>query len=384
MLRAGQNGLGRSTVHYSITSIAQNADALSAVWSGGAQTDLPYLWLRDNCDCSECRVVQTTEKRFHLFRVAKQLRPLQVSIDRAGSEDESISISWPDGHRTRYRSSEIRGLLSQPRFDLLHWDGTFQPRKFDYRRFLASDRVAAELIEEFLRTGVCLLLDAPTDPDSSEQLATRLGPVREVLFERIHNVVVDPKGYSIAHTDLAVAPHNDFPSYTWPPSVQALHMLVNECEGGESCVVDGFRVLNELRADHPDKFNVLCAVPVPFRIFSEEYECNAANPMIELNSDGDVRLLRFNTQQMQTIPLSEPRLGDFYAAYHELSRRVNSASAQASFRLEDGQILLCAGHRVLHGRTVLRSNGRRHLQDAYFEHDNVRNHLRLLHRTGRI
>ena len=371
-------------MHHSINSVARNADALSAVWSGGERTDLPYLWLRDNCGCSECRVVQTTEKRFHLFRVAKDLRPLKIGIERAGSEDEAIFIAWPDGHRTRYRSSEIRSLLSRTRFNLRYWDGRFQPRKFDYQRFLASDRTAAELIEEFLRTGVCLLVNAPTDPDSSEQLATRLGPIREVVFERIHNVVVDPKGYSIAHTDLAVAPHNDFTSYTWPPSVQALHMLVNECEGGESCVVDGFGLLNELRSDHPGKFDVLCAVPVPYRLFSEEYECYAANPMVELDSEGDVRLLRFNTQQMQVIPLSEPRLGEFYAAYHELSRLVNAARARVSFRLEGGQILLVAGHRVLHGRTALRSNGRRHLQDIYFEHDNVRNHLRLLRLTGRI
>ena len=371
-------------MHHSISSVARNAEALSAVWGSGERTDLPYLWLRDNCGCSECCVVQTTEKRFHLFRVARDLRPLQVGIERAGSEDEAISIAWPDGHRTRYRSSEIRGLLTRSRLDLRYWDGGFQPQRFDYQGFLASDRAAAELIEEFLRTGVSVLVDGPTEPDSSEQLATRLGPIREVLFERIHNVMVDPKGYNIAHTGLAVAPHNDFTSYNWPPSVQALHMLVNECEGGESCVVDGFGVLNELRGDHPDKFDVLCAVPVPFRIFSEEYECYAVNPMVELDSDGDIRLLRFNTAQMQTIPLSEPRLGDFYAAYHELSRRVNAPSAQASFRLEGGQILLCAGHRVLHGRTALRSNGRRHLQDAYFEHDNVRTHLRVLRRTGRI
>ena len=67
-----------------------------------------------------------------------------------------------------------------------------------------------------------------------------------------------------------------------------------------------------------------------------------------------------------------------------LSGRINAASAQASFRLEGGQILLCAGHRVLHGRTALRSDGRRHLQDAYCEHDNVRNHLRLLRLAGLI
>ena len=188
-----------------------------------------------------------------------------------------------------------------------------------------------------------MLVDAPTQPDSSEELAARLGPIREVLFERIHNVMLDPKGYNIAHTGLAVAPHNDFTSYTWPPSVQALHMLVNECEGGESTVVDGFGLLNGLRADHPDKFDVLCEVPVPFRIFSHEYECYAVNPMVELDSAGNVRLLRFNTAQMQAVPLSEPRLGDFYSAYHELSRRVNDPGAQATFRLEGGHILLCAG-----------------------------------------
>ena len=371
-------------MHDSLRSVARNADALAAVWTGGDRTDLPYLWLRDNCGCSECRVVQTTEKRFHIFRVARDLKPVEAGIERTGSEDEAISIVWPDGHRTRYRSSEIHGHLGRHRSNLRYWDRRFQPRRFDYRRFLADDSIASELIEEFLRTGVCLLVDAPAEPDSSEQLATRLGPIREVLFERIHNVVVDPKGYSIAHTDLAVAPHNDFTSYNWPPSVQALHMLVNECEGGESCVVDGFGVLDDLRNDHPGKFDVLCAVPVPFRLFSEEYECYAANPMVELDSNGDVRLLRFNTQQMQVIPLSESRLADFYAAYHELSKRVNAASAQVTVRLEGGQILLTAGHRVLHGRTALTSTGRRHLQDAYFEHDNVRNHLRLLRRTGRI
>ncbi len=370
-------------MHHSISTLTRNADTLCATWSSGEQTDLPYLWLRDNCGCDECRVRQTTEKRFHLYRVPGDLKPQHVSIVDAGG-DKAISIDWPDGHRTRYRSSEIRSFLSLPRGERHYWDGDFQPGRFDYREFMESDRAAAELIEEFLRTGVCVLVDAPTEPDSCEELTARLGPIREVLFERIHNVKVDPKGYNIAHTALAVAPHNDFTSYTWPPNVQALHMLVNECEGGESVVVDGFGLLDELRSGDPGKFDLLCTVPVPFRIFSEEHECYAVKPMVGLDSEGEISMVRFNTAQMQTVPLSEPRLRDFYAAYHELSGRVNSPSSQVTFRLEGGQILLCDGHRVLHGRTALRSDGRRHLQDAYFEHDNVRNHLRWLRLSGRI
>ena len=45
---------------------------------------------------------------------------------------------------------------------------------------------------------------------------------------------VDVAGYNVAHTSMSLPPHNDFASYSWPPSVQALHMLANETPGGES------------------------------------------------------------------------------------------------------------------------------------------------------
>ena len=371
-------------MEHSISSVVEHGAAVTAVWNQGEETTLPHLWLRDNCGCSACRVLQTTEKRFHVFRVPKDLRPRRVTVEQRGYDAETLAIVWPDGHRTHYRSSDIYRLICPRRLDVRYWDCRFQPRTFEYRQFLTDDCTAADLIEEFLQTGACVLTGAPADPDSAEQLASRLGPVREVVFERIHNVMVDPKGYSIAHTDLAIAPHNDFTSYNWPPSVQVLHMLVNECEGGESLIVDGFGLIEELRREHPGMFAVLSAVAVPFRLASATAESYAVNPMVELDSAGNVRMVRFNTQQMQPLPLAEPRLGEFYAAYHELSTRVNAAAAQASFRLQGGQMLLLAGHRALHGRAALRSGGRRHLQDAYFEHDNVRNHLILLRRNGRI
>ena len=52
------------------------------------------------------------------------------------------SIAWPDGHRTRYRSSEIHRLISRPRLDLHYWDCRFQPQEFDFQRFLHHDRTA--------------------------------------------------------------------------------------------------------------------------------------------------------------------------------------------------------------------------------------------------
>ena len=54
--------------------------------------------------------------------------------------------------------------------------------------------------------------------------------------------------------------------------------------------------------------------------------------------------------------------------------------AKATLRLEGGEILLVASHRVLHGRQAFKPPGRRHLQDAYYEFDNVKNYVLVLHR----
>ena len=50
-------------------------DALEVTWYEGSVSRLPYLWLRDNCGCNECRVAETTEKRFILTQVPVNLRP---------------------------------------------------------------------------------------------------------------------------------------------------------------------------------------------------------------------------------------------------------------------------------------------------------------------
>ena len=357
---------------------------LALDWHDGEATRIPFLWLRDNCDCAACRITQTSEKRFHVGSVPADMRPCEVRVEACQDGGTALALVWPDGHHTRHRAEDLWRLRRRPVQELRHWDGGFQPRVFDYAEFLVDDATAAAFIEEFLAVGAALVVNAPTEPGSLETLAPRLGPLREVVFERIHNVAVDPHGYNIAHTAEHIPPHNDMVSYTWPPSVQALHMLVNDCAGGENIIVDGFRVLAELRRAEPGLFGVLCEVGVPFRLFSEDDETHAINPMVQLDGCGTVRMLRYSNQTMQPIPLSEPKLEAFYAAYRELSRRLHAPAAQARLRLAAGHILIVAGHRVLHGRAPLESVGARHLQDGYFEHDNVRNHLAVLRRKGRV
>ncbi|MGB2359614.1 MAG: TauD/TfdA family dioxygenase [Porticoccaceae bacterium] len=356
-------------------TIQTTADSVIISRAGGTDIMLPNLWLRDNCPCDDCRVVETQEKRFILSTVDADIAPKEVSLD-----SHQLSIVWPDNHRTQLPLSIIDQLLIPEPNHSQPWPASFIPQSFDWSLFLTDNQTTVAALTQFMRHGAIVLRDTPTQSESLELLAPVLGPIREVLFDRIHNVSVTGHVYNIAHTSLGLPPHNDFASYSFPPSVQALHMLQNETPGGESIVVDGWAILEQLRLDHPEYFEILCEFPVPFREFDDNNETYAVEPMVRCDTDGNIQSLRFSNQLMQMMNPMQQGIVQFYRAYRELCVRImhRDSDARATFRLEGGQLLLVAAHRVLHARESFQPVGARHLQDAYFELDNVANKLRQL------
>jgi len=354
---------------------------IAVTWSDGERIELPHLWLRDNCPCRECRVEQTEEKIFHIKDVDVDIAATEASAEAVG-DGEQLSVGWPDGHRTVFSRQAIEAAIAgryEP--ELTHWRSEFAPSTVDHDAFFNQPKEAADALEAFLRTGVLVVTGAPRKPGTLEQYADRLGPIREMFFARIHDVQVDPSGYNVAHTSLPLPPHNDFAGMAWPPSVQALHMLENDCEGGSSVVVDGFGLLEEFRAAHPDLFDALCTVALPFRMFDDDHETYVVAPMVALDHNGAISSLRYSNQVMQPMDPTTPGIIDYYRAYHEFSKLVLDRQNQARFRLEGGHVLIVASHRVLHARDEFVPDAARHLQDAYFEHDNMRNAFHVLRRA---
>ena len=332
--------------------------------------ELPNLWLRDNCPCDDCRVTKTQEKSFILSEVARDLCP-----DHADISDGYLALTWPDGHITNFELDHIFAL-SRPRHkDPVNWQPSFSPGYFDWTNFLSDGNYACLAIQSFLEVGAIILDNAPQTEGTLELLAPRLGPIREVLFDRIHNVCIDARVYNVAHTPMALPPHNDFASYSFPPSVQALHMLQNDAEGGKSIIVDAWAIAESIRAERVDFFDSLCQFPVPFREFDESNETFAIEPLFKCDTAGNIISVRFSNQLMQTIDPMQQGVSLFYEAYHDLCCRITDVANRCTFRLQSGQILLVAAHRVLHAREAFIPSGRRHLQDAYFELDNVANQL---------
>ena len=299
--------------------------------------------------------------------------PVDISPKSVEIKDGKLFVLWPDNHQSVIPLNQIIES-GKPRYpEHKSWTSRFTPRRFDWSKFLDDDEMALKVLTTFVTFGAIILKNAPKEPDSLEVLSKRFGPIHETLFERIHNVSIEGFGYSVAHTSKEIPPHNDFASYKSQPSIQILHMLENECEGGDSIIVDGWEVIEDLRKDNPEYFNILKEFDVPFRQFDENNETYTVAPMINCSSDGSIESFRFSNHLMQMIDPSKYGIKDFYKAYHETSSRVLDIKYRSTFRLNAGEALIVASLRVLHGRESFVPSGKRYLQDAYFIYDNALN-----------
>lgn len=356
-----------------------------ALPTGSRTSRFHYVWLRDNCWCRECRVVQTGERRMYTADIAADIAAAEAHLD---DDARCLQVRWNDGHTSTYSVGWLEandyshdGSAPSPSVHLWTSDLASLPR-FEHHLVVAEPAAQMAFLEALREYGAAIAVNTPSDDHEVERFAEAIGHVRETAFERVHNVRHDPQGYNVAHTALELKAHTDLPSYHWPPSIQLLHFLVNETTGGESTVVDGWKVLADLRRENPSAFDVLCRVPVTFQLFSEDEDTRATAPIVELDTSGNVRTVRFSNQL--ALPLAAPfdDVEAFYDAYRTLGKMLDDPHYKLAFRSNTGDLLTLHSHRVLHGRlTFDPTSGARHLQDVYMEYDDLMDRLNVLKGT---
>lgn len=340
-------------------------------WPSGESRTIAGVWLRDNCQCAHCRIEQTGEHRFFLGAVRELPNAIDARIDGG-----ALSVEWKDGHCSRFAPEDFLRLLCIAQRSVTApevWADDFEPQRFDHDAVLADQATRSVMFEAAMRDGMVLITEMPNESGECIRFLEALAiPVRDTPFDRLHDVFFRADGYNVAHTDEPLPPHNDFASYRWPPSGQLIHMLVNDVDGGDWVNVDGFRVVEQLREARPDAVATLARVPIAFREHSDTAESWAREPLVRLDSNGVVTGVRFSNQLMQPMDPLSPDVEPFYEAYHLLTQEISDPKNQIEFRGTAGTMQLVNGHRILHARRGFdSSSGARHLQDTYFDFDDL-------------
>ena len=135
-----------------------NENSLKILNNKKLEYDLPFLWLRDNCPCNECRVQETQEKRFMIHSIPADLKPKSVNVDK-----NTIYVQWPDDHRTCINFKDIKILKKTRKPNKVMWTNSFTPNYYDWSAFLENNEIAVDAYTNFISTGAFFKQIAPVE-----------------------------------------------------------------------------------------------------------------------------------------------------------------------------------------------------------------------------
>jgi gamma-butyrobetaine dioxygenase len=351
----------------------------------------PAVWLRDNCPCAECQDPHTGQKLFGITDL-----PEDLAIASIEQSPEAVELFYaPDGHRSVFARD---WLIHHAPAGSMFSDGRTEDAK---QLWVAADLTGglleetwpayfddparqAACLQEIMRLGFVILHDVPCEPGTVLQVAESFGFVRETNYGRLFDVRVKPNPNNLAFTGLKITPHTDNPYRDPVPTVQLLHCLSNAAEGGESGLVDGFKVAALLREQDPHAFEVLTRTPIPYAFRDARAELLTYRPLIDVDALGRIREIRFSNRHVQPLRHAYEDVVAFYTAYRRFAQLAYQPELQVTFKLKPGDCMVFDNTRILHARTAFESSGTRHLQGCYADLDSLASTAAMLQRALRV
>jgi gamma-butyrobetaine dioxygenase len=375
--------------HHQIVRLEPVEGGLRLVWNDGHVSLFHHLWLRDNCPCQACVHPETREQMFEIDAVPNTVGPAHAEID----PDGALAIVWSgDHHRSRYQPGWLRAhcyseaaraarRADRPRPRLWGSELTGHVPRFSGPEVLDDDAALLAWLHALRDYGLTLLKDVPVQEDTVGHVAKRIAFARRTNFGTFWNVRAVLEGNSNAYTSLGLPLHTDLPTRELEPGVQMLHCLVNQAKGGDSLLVDGFRIAATLRVEAPEDFETLATVPLDFHNTDWQSDYRAKAPVIRLGDDGEPAEIRFGTFLRGPFDVPAERMEAVYRAYRRFSRMTKEPRFQVRFRLEAGDLMAFDNRRILHARTAFEpGTGERHLRGCYIDTDELSSRIRVLER----
>ncbi|MFO1468469.1 MAG: trimethyllysine dioxygenase [Steroidobacteraceae bacterium] len=355
---------------------------VEVTWKGKVSASrFAPCWLRDHCHARHSLHPDTLQRQVDTFSIPVDLQPAQIEIAEGGRQ---LHITWKhDGVRSEWpaaflwKISQTEGREVAPRRRL--WDRESMGEAFPsvpFAQIIDSDAGALRwlsLVEEY---GFALATGVPVSVEGTEQLARRVGYVRSTIFGGMWDFTANLAFKDTAYTPVAIGPHTDGTYSLDSPGFQMFHCLEFNGEGGESTLVDGFRVADHIRRTDPISFEVLTHVQVPAQYLGDGVHLRAEHPIIALDHNGDYRQVAYNNYDRAPFRLPTPRMNAFYKALKLWDALVNDPAYEICFRLAPGTALLFDNWRTLHGRRAYR--GYRRLCGAYLNKEDFDSKLRVL------
>jgi gamma-butyrobetaine dioxygenase len=353
---------------------------LELAFPDGSSSRFHAQWLRDNALDPETR---STGNGQRLITILDQ--HADVRIRSAGLKGNDLSIAFEPEPKTvvfslpwlkaRTYDKTATRTLGWTDASAQRWDaGLAANLPTASWPHVSTDRAALAGWLSFVRRfGFAVLTHAPVGSGFLCRVAETFGYVRETNYGRWFEVRAEVNPSNLAYTNLGLQAHTDNPYRDPVPTLQLLACLENSVDGGESLVIDGFKIIERLQQENTLHFDMLSRYPARFEYSgSDGVRLKAKRPIVELGPDGELIAVRFNNRSLAPltdVPFAD--MPDYYAAYRRFAELVEDPSLAVSFKLAPGELFIVDNTRVLHARKAFSGSGKRWLQGCYADKDGL-------------
>ncbi len=356
-----------------ISSVQPFQDYVNVTWETGQHSIFYYLWLRDNDPqiktANGQRLIETTS-------LALEMHPPNVQWNT------HLEIAWEDGTHSQFSAEWLwQYAATPPAPSVTLWDGTISPHSASYPELIQNRMALREWLQHVQTYGFAVLHDVPPQDGMILEVVSLFGYVRETNYGKLFDVKSVANPNNLAFTSLALSVHTDNPYRDPVPTLQLLHCLSSDLNGGDSILVDGFYAAEHLRQNYPADFELLATTPVEFRFYDEANDIATLAPLIRVDSTGNITGIRYNNRSLAPFRLQPKQILPYYTAYQRFGKLLNDPRYQIQFRMQAGDLFIVDNERVLHGRSGFDGSGTRHLQGCYADRDGLYSTLAVLNRS---
>ncbi|XP_018008277.1 gamma-butyrobetaine dioxygenase [Hyalella azteca] len=371
------------TVH-PISAVDIDGTKIKLTLTNGETLRYPTVWLRDNCQCSNCFNPLALGRSF----LMQNLLSAPEADDARLSDAGDVEIRWKDGHESVFKAEWLqrRAFTEQARqkyrsrFSLpkKQWSHGHKVAEFDYPSLMEDDAALLRWLVVLETWGATLLKQTPSQPSAAYDLCERVAKVKYTHYGIYSSVVNHPQANNLAYTNQTLNLHNDMPQYQEIPGLIFLHMVKqHRGEGGDTIISDGLRAAEYMREHYPQQFETLVTTDVYFwdkgegkdqMEMNQFYKINKG-PTIQLNNSGEVSTIRFNNQVRDShLDLPDDKVEDFYHALQIYFRLMYDNSV--SFKMQDGDMTVLDNVRCQHARQSFEGDlTARHLVTTFMSWD---------------
>ena len=327
-------------------------DKINILFSNDKEDNFLNIWLRDHARDKDSWDHRSNQRKIYTAKLDPKLHIKKAILKDNG---KSVDILWSDLKKPiNYTSNfflENSNKSKKINDNIKIWDKKDIGKNIyvDFQNTISNEGFK-EFLEKLYKFGFVVIQNCKTEMSSVEKIANKIGYVRESIFGGLWSFESNNDMADSAYTQDELRPHTDSTYSNDAPGLQLLLCCHYDATGGESIMVDGFKIAEKIYKENRDLYTLLSEIEVTGQYIGDGVFLEAKRPIFKLNSNKELVQVSFNNYDRAAFRMDDEKTLKFYDAIREFDLIANNREYQWRHILKPGELLIFNNWRILHGR----------------------------------